>query len=309
MPRNALKSGQVSFSEVTGTGSSSEPGPRVASWRLARGSIPLDRPRIMGILNVTPDSFWDGGRHSGVSAALERAGSMVADGADLIDVGGESTRPGARPVPAAEELARVVPVVRALRREWPDFPISVDTVKSGVAGAALDEGASVINDVSAFRLDPDMAHVCAEWGAGAVLMHSRGGVAEMAGYDTAVYGADPVAEVVGELGAAAERARAAGIAPDALVLDPGLGFSKRTEHSAAVLRELGRIVALGYPVLVGPSRKRFVGELAGGLEAGDRLPGTVAACVVGWTRGARLFRVHDVAAVRGALQVAHSLAG
>jgi dihydropteroate synthase len=309
MQRDAVRSGFSLASDVPGTGSSSEPGPRVASWRVAGASITLDRPRIMGILNVTPDSFWDGGRFADEAAALRQAESMVAAGADLIDVGGESTRPGARPIPVEEELARVLPVVRACGREWPDLPISVDTVKAAVAAAALDEGASVVNDVSGFRLDPHMARVCADGGAGVVLMHSRGSVAAMASYETAVYGADPVSEVVAELGAAAARARAAGIAAHALVLDPGLGFSKRTEHSAALLRELDRILALGYPVLLGPSRKRFVGELAGGVASEERLPGTIAACVVGWIRGARLFRVHDVAAVRSALQVAHRLAG
>jgi dihydropteroate synthase len=309
MDRDAAGSGYVSSAEVPGTGSTVEPGPRAASWRFRGTSMTLDRPRIMGILNITPDSFWDGGRFSGEGPALRQAEAMVAAGADLIDVGGESTRPGARAVPAAEELARVLPVVRACAREWPHLPLSVDTVKSAVAAAALDEGASVVNDVSGFRLDADMARVCASAGAGVVLMHSRGSVAEMAGYETAVYGPDPVGEVVAELAAAAGRALAAGVAPDAVVLDPGLGFSKRTAESAAVIRELDRVLALGYPLLLGASRKRFVGELVGGAPTEERLPGTIAACVVGWSRGARLFRVHDVAAVRGALQVAHTLAG
>jgi dihydropteroate synthase len=263
----------------------------------------------MGILNVTPDSFWDGGRYTAVAAALRHAEAMVAGGADLIDVGGESSRPGARPVSAEDEMARVAPVVQACVKEWPDLPISVDTVKSRVAAAAIGEGASVINDVSAFRIDPDMARLCAELEVGVVLMHSRGSVEEMASYETAAYGLDPAGEVVAELAGAADRARAAGIAADAVVLDPGLGFSKRTEHSAAVLRELDRLHALGYPVLLGPSRKRFIGDLSGGIPAEGRLPGTIAACVLGWILGARLFRVHDVAAVRNALQVTHSLAG
>jgi dihydropteroate synthase len=294
--------------EAPGTGSSVEPGPRSASWRTARGTISLDRPRILGILNVTPDSFWDGGRFHAESEALRHIEAMVRDGADLIDIGGESTRPGAGAVSASEELTRVRPVLRACVREWPDLPVSVDTVKAEVAAAALDEGAAVINDVSAFRIDPMMARTCADRGAGVVLMHSRGGVEDMARYETARYGADPVAEVVDELGAAVERARDAGIPTDALVLDPGLGFSKRTAETVAVIRELGRITALGYPVLLGPSRKRFVGELAGGLDPAARLPGTIAACVVGWMAGACVFRVHDVAAVRQALLVARTLA-
>lgn len=262
----------------------------------------------MGIVNVTPDSFWAGSRAAGVDAALRRAEALVADGADLLDVGGESTRPGARMVPVDEEVGRVVPVIRALTRQWPDVPVSVDTVKAAVAARALDAGAAVINDVSAFRLDPGMPAVAAEAGAGVVLMHSRGDVTTMAGYEMAVYGDDVVTEVLAELSASAQRARAGGVADRALALDPGLGFSKRTADSVAVLRALPRLLDLGYPVLVGPSRKRFVGELAGGVAAEDRLPGTIAACVAALLAGARLFRVHDVAPVRQALDVAEGLA-
>lgn len=262
----------------------------------------------MGILNITPDSFWEGSRAAGVDAALRRAEAMVEGGADLLDVGGESTRPGARAVPLDEEAGRVTPVIRALVREWPEVPVSVDTVKAGVAAGALDAGAAVINDVSAFRLDPGMAAVAAESGAGVVLMHSRGDVGTMARYETAMYGQDVVADVTAELSAAAERARAGGVADRAIALDPGLGFSKRTGDSAAMLRGLRRVLDIGYPVLVGPSRKRFIGELAGGIPAEERLPGTVAACVVALLAGARLFRVHDVAPLRQALDVAEALA-
>lgn len=276
-------------------------------WRTARGALPLDRPRILGVLNVTPDSFWDGGRHAEAGAALERVGRMLEEGADVIDVGGESTRPGARPVPAAEERARVVPVVREIARRFPDALVSVDTVKADVARAALDEGAAIVNDVSALRLDPALGRVVAAAGAGVVLMHSRGDVARMARYEMARYGGDPVGEMVGELAAALERARAAGVPEEAAVLDPGLGFSKRTEHSVAALAHLRRFEALGRPILIGPSRKRFVGELAGGLPPEERLEGTIAACVVGLLLGARLFRVHDVLAVRRALDVAEAV--
>ena len=262
---------------------------------------------VVGILNVTPDSFWDGGRHQAPAAALRQAERLVSEGADLLDVGGESTRPGARPVSADEETARVVPVVDALVREWPEVQVSVDTVKAPVARAALGAGAAIINDVSAFRLDPAIARVCAEAGAGAVLMHSRGTVERMASYETATYGEDAVAEVVAELGSAMESAVGSGVAREAIVLDPGLGFSKRTQHSVAVVRELDRLLALGRPVLLGPSRKRFVGDLAGGRPADERLPGTVAACMAGLAAGARLFRVHDVAPVRDALDVAEAL--
>lgn len=291
---------------TAGIGPSGGGDPRSLSWRTRLGPLPLDRPRIMGVLNLTPDSFWPGSR-TDADDALRRAEALIGAGADLLDLGGESTRPGAAAVPPAEEAARVVPVVRALAREWPELPISVDTVKAAVAEAALDAGAAVVNDVSGLRLDPAMAPLVARAGAGVVLMHSRSTVERMASYETAAYGDDVVGEVVAELGEAVDRARAAGVPGNAIALDPGLGFSKRTADTVAVLRSLRRLVAMGFPVLVGPSRKRFVGELAGGLPVEERLPGTIAACVVALGAGARLFRVHDVAAVRRALDVAEAL--
>jgi dihydropteroate synthase len=277
-----------------------------AEWMTARGGIDLDRPRILGILNVTPDSFWSGGRHAGLEIALRDAEKLLAEGADLIDLGGESTRPGATRVSAEEERARVLPVLRELVRRWPDLLISIDTVRSETAKAALGEGAAVINDVTGLRSDPELGRVIAEAGAGDILMHSRGEVERLASYDLARYGTDPVGEIATELAAALEGARGSGIADQAIILDPGLGFSKRTEQSIAVLAHLDRIVALGLPVMVGPSRKRFVGELAGGLPPEERLEGTIAASVIGLLHGARLFRVHDVRAVRRALVVAES---
>ena len=278
------------------------------AWRTARRAVRLDRPVIAGILNVTPDSFWDGGRHVGVAAAVRHAADMVAAGADMLDIGGESTRPGAATVAADEEIARVIPVVRAVQREWPQLPLSVDTVKAAVARAALDAGADIINDVSGLRLDPSLAGEIARTGAGVILMHSRGGVDQMASYDLAEYSADPVADVLRELGGAVERARAAGIPGHAIVIDPGLGFAKRTEHSLALLAQLERLAALGHPVLVGPSRKRFIGAAAGdGLPVEARLEGTIAACVLALVRGAAIFRVHDVGPVRRALDFAHAV--
>jgi dihydropteroate synthase len=276
-------------------------------WRTARGTLALDVPRVVGILNVTPDSFTDGGRFTALDAALAQAERMLAAGADIIDVGGESTRPGASEVSAAEESARVLPVLREIVRRWPDALVSVDTVKSEVARAALGEGAGVINDVSGLRLDPDIADVAAAHGAGLVLMHSRGTVGDMASYAQAQYGPDPVGDIVRELSRALERARAAGCSEDTLVVDPGLGFAKRTEHSLGALAQLARLLELGVPVLVGPSRKRFVGEAAGGLPVEERLPGTIAACVLALLQGARLFRVHDVAEVRHALLLADAV--
>jgi dihydropteroate synthase len=255
---------------------------------------------------VTPDSFWDGGRYVSVAAAVAQAERLLEDGADLIDVGGESTRPGAAALPAEDETARVLPVVTALLRRWPELHLSVDTNKSAVAGAVLDAGAAIINDVSSLRLDPWLGEVAASYGAGLVLMHSRGTVAAMAGYGLAEY-RDVTGEVCAELSVAAQRAEAAGNARACIVLDPGLGFAKRTEHSVTVLAELHRIEALGYPVLVGPSRKRFTSEVAGGLPLDQRLDGTVAACVIAVLGGARIVRVHDVAPVRRALALTEAV--
>jgi dihydropteroate synthase len=276
-------------------------------WRTGRGVLQFSKPCVMGILNVTPDSFYDGGHHSGLAAVLHHTEMLLAEGADIIDIGGESTRPGAAPVAEADEIARVVPVVHAVLERWPDAVISVDTVKSAVADAAAQAGAAIVNDVSAMRLDAAMANIVAANGLGIVLMHSRGNVAEMARYEMADYGNDPVGEMVNELGIASTAAREAGVADEQIVIDPGVGFSKRTEHSVRALAELDRFTALGYPVLVGPSRKRFVGELSGGLAAPDRLEGTLGALVAALAHGAMLFRVHDVLAARRALDVAHAI--
>lgn len=262
----------------------------------------------MGILNVTPDSFSDGGRFFSTDEALARAESLVAEGADIIDVGGESTRPqGATPVDVVEEARRVLPVIAGIRRRFPETVVSVDTVKADVAERALGEGAGIVNDVSAFRLDARMAEVCARAGAGVVLMHSRGGVGDMATFEHASYGEDVVAEVLEELVPQARAAERAGVRREAIVLDPGVGFSKRSEHSLAVLNGLPRIADAEYPVLVGVSRKRFIGEITGVREAADRVHGTTGANVMALAFGARIFRVHDVAAARQALDVAWAI--
>jgi len=276
-------------------------------WRTARGTLSLDRPRIAGILNLTPDSFWDGGRHASVAAAAAHAERLLSEGADLLDLGAESTRPGAAAVPEAEESERLLPVIAALLERWPALLLSIDTNKSGVARAALAEGAAIINDVSALRLDPELAGVAAEYGAGLVLMHSRGEVSAMAGYELAEYGADVTAEVSADLGRAARLAESAGSQHSSIVLDPGLGFAKRTEHNIRLLAELPRMQDLGYPLLVGPSRKRFIGDVAGGLPLEERLEGTLAACVVAILGGARIVRVHDVAATRRAIALAEAV--
>ncbi|MFL5578577.1 MAG: dihydropteroate synthase [Gemmatimonadaceae bacterium] len=274
-------------------------------WYLRDRDISLDRPFVFGILNVTPDSFSDGGSFFSADAALARAERLVAEGADGVDVGGESTRPqGAVPVGGAEERRRVLPVVRELRRRFPGIVLSVDTVKADVAEAALGEGADAINDVSALRLDPRMGETCARAGAGVILMHSRGSVSEMGTYRFAHYERDVMDEVLDELGERVRAAEAAGVARAAILVDPGVGFAKRGEHSLRVLAELPRLAAWGLPVLVGVSRKRFIGELSGVSQPAERVNGTVGANVVALTRGARLFRVHDVRANREALDVA-----
>ena len=278
--------------------------PHGGRWRVGDAEIPLDRPVVMGILNVTPDSFSDGGRFDDPLRAIEQAAQMIAEGADIIDVGGESTRPqGAKPVSATEERARVVPVIGEIARRFPRAVISVDTVKSETAEAALGAGARIVNDVSGFRLDPRMAALCARERCGVVLMHSRGEVSDMATYQHAVY-EDVASAVIDELRASLDVALASGIDTSAIALDPGLGFSKRSEHSLAMIAALPRITALGQPVLVGASRKRFIGDLTGVRDPSARQYGTVGANVAGLLLGARIFRVHDVAPSRQALDVA-----
>jgi len=277
-------------------------------WVVRGRIVKLDRPILVGILNVTPDSFSDGGRFDSVGSALAHASAMLEEGADLLDIGGESTRPqGARPVSIDEEIRRVVPVVTAISAEFPDIVISVDTVKSAVAAAALEAGAHVVNDVSAFRLDSRMAETCAAMGAGAILMHSRGSVSDMATFAHADYEGSVVDVVRRELSESLAFARAAGVPDEAIVLDPGIGFAKRGEHSLDVLAGLPRIAELGRPLLVGVSRKRFIGEINDVATPTERVHGTVGANVAALARGARLFRVHDVRPNRESLDVAWSI--
>lgn len=253
----------------------------------------------MGILNVTPDSFSDGGRFRALEPALARAREMAEAGAVLVDVGGESTRPGAGEVPAEEEMERVVPLVEAIRREV-GVPVSVDTRKAAVAREALAAGAEVVNDVSALG-DPEMAGVVADAGAGLVLMHMRGTPEDM---QTRTDYAHVAEDVASELEGPLARAVAAGVAPERIVLDPGLGFAKTAAQNLELVARLGVLARLGRPLLLGPSRKSFIGALLGGLPAEERDAGTAGLCVAGLARGARIFRVHDVRTVRHALEVA-----
>lgn len=259
-------------------------------------------PFLMGVVNVTPDSFSDGGRFLDAGAAVAHARRLVFEGADILDIGGESTRPGAEVVPAAEEIRRVVPVITALRESGVTAPISVDTLKAEVARAALRAGADLINDVSGLR-DPAMAALAAETGTPVVLMHMRGTPADMQA--RAVY-RDVVGEVAGELESALEAAERAGVKAERVVLDPGIGFAKTAEQSVALLGGLDRLRALGRPLLVGPSRKSFIGALTG-AAADARLSGTLAAVAACALAGVEFVRVHDVAQSKQAAAVAAAI--
>lgn len=271
-------------------------------WRTARRLISLDRAAVVGILNITPDSFSDGGRHFAAGDALASAHRMREAGADILDVGGESTRPGAEPPPEAEELGRVIPVIEGIVREV-GLPVSVDTRRAGVARAALEAGAEIVNDVSALTADPAMAALVERSGAGIILMHMRGTPATMDAH--AAYH-DVAAEVASELAQRRDAALAAGIRREAIVLDPGLGFAKNADHNLVLIDQLDRLTALGHPVMVGPSRKRFLGAITG-ASAPNRDAATATACAIARIKGAQLFRVHDVAAAREALDVADAV--
>lgn len=257
----------------------------------------------MGVLNVTPDSFSDGGRWFDPAAAVEHGLALAAEGADIIDVGGESTRPGARPVCAAEELERVLPVIRGLVARS-DVRISIDTTKPAVARAAIAAGAGMINDVSTLREGDALARLAADSGVELVIMHSRGTPADMQRDPRYV---DLLGEVSGELLEAAGRAKRAGVPPERIWLDPGIGFAKTAAQCAELLARTSELAGLGHPLLVGPSRKSFIGAVDGS-PAGERLGGTAAAVAAAVLGGARAVRVHDVASLRQAALVAHAIA-
>lgn len=272
-------------------------------WQTSRRRLLLDRPLIMGILNVTPDSFSDGGRFATTESAVTQALAMIDQGADIIDIGGESTRPGARPVPETEETERVVPVIERLAAAA-DCPISIDTWKSGVARAALTAGAEIVNDISGLGFDPDMAKTVASATAGVVLMHTRGTPDTMQA-DTHYH--DLMGEIAAGLQQSITTARAAGIEASQIALDPGIGFGKNAAGNLEILRRLNELNGFGLPLLVGPSRKSFIGSV---LErpADDRLLGTAAAVALAVANGAGILRVHDVAAMRDAALMAHAIA-
>ena len=284
----------------------------IAAWNDPPPPLPIAgvilatdaRPLVMGVVNVTPDSFAETVAlypHNHPEAAIAHARQLAAEGADILDVGGESTRPGATPVDAQEELARVVPVVRALADDG--HTVSIDTSKPAVAAAALDAGAVIVNDVSG-GLDPELLAVTASAGAGYVLMHSRGtpqNMASLAEYD------DVVAEVFEFLAQGLQRCLDAGIAGDRIAVDPGLGFAKTAEHNLALLQHLRQLRSLGRPVLIGASRKSFLGKLLDGAEEGERLEGSLACVAAGVGQGAAILRVHDVAASVRVARVARAI--
>jgi dihydropteroate synthase len=266
----------------------------------ARGhKLPIGgRTLIMGVVNVTPDSFSDGGRYPTADAAIAAGLGLVREGADMVDVGGESTRPGHAPVDAEAELARVLPVIAGLAAGTA-APISVDTSKATVAEAALKAGACIVNDVWGLARDPDMAAVVAAHDAAAVIMHNREEVDP---------GLDILAELSNFFSRSLDRAAAAGIRPDRIVLDPGIGFGKTLEQNLTILAQLETFGALGFPILIGVSRKSFIAKLSPS-EPHDRLPGTIAANVIAALAGAAIVRVHDVAAHVQALRITEAIRG
>ena len=267
------------------------------SYRLGSAELILgERTLVMGILNVTPDSFSDGGRYNRVDLALEHARQMVEDGADLIDIGGESTRPGHEPVDEREELERVIPVVEALRRELPRVPLSIDTYKARVAREALQAGAHIINDVWGFKADQQMAQVAAEFACPVILMHNR----HERNYR------DLLQDVAADLRECVELARNAGISDDKIILDPGIGFAKDYTENLRVMQALDELVRLGYPLLLGTSRKRFI-RTALYLPVDQVVLGTAATVALGIAQGCQIVRVHDVKEIKRTVQMCDAI--
>lgn len=267
------------------------------TWKCGRFEFNLERPILMGIVNVTPDSFSDGGQHAQTQAAIEHAHALIEEGAHIIDIGGESTRPGAQPVSLTQELDRVMPVLEALQSQ--QVALSIDTCKPEVMKAVLDVGADLINDVTGFRSEDAMAVVAAQPDCGVCTMHMQGEPRTM---QLAPQYDDVVQEVASALMHSANRLQEAGVSASRIALDVGFGFGKTVEHNYALLREIGTFVDLGYPVLVGVSRKSMIGAVTG-RAVDQRVSGSVAAALLAVTLGARVLRVHDVQATRDAVAV------
>lgn len=275
-------------------------------WKTSRRDIPIERPLVMGILNATPDSFSDGGLYESFDEALQRGEQMIAEGVDIIDIGGESTRPQSAPVDPDLELKRTLPVVEALSKRF-DTPISIDTTKWVVAEAAIDHGAEIINDISGLRWDRRIADIAARTSAGLVLMHSRGTFETMHSEPLVD---DIFVEVTNSLKESVAIAKKWGVAEEQIALDIGIGFGKSQVQNLQLLADLGKIISEfeKYPMLVGASRKSFIGKLSPGAAAGpDRLGGSIAAALVAVQNGASMIRTHDVAATAQALRVATAI--
>ena len=259
---------------------------------------------VMGILNVTPDSFYDGGRYTGEDEALARVEEMIGEGADIIDVGGESVRPGVDPIGLNEELGRVIPVIEKIKKQF-SIPICVDTYKAEVARQAIEEGAEMVNDISALRFDPDLRKIVAGYGVSVVLMHIKGTPKNMQDnprYDSVME------EIISYLDSSIKLAEEAGADGRGIIVDPGIGFGKTTAHNLEILRRLEELASLGKPILVGLSRKSFIGNVLG-LPQEERLEGGLAAtCMAVW-RGARLVRTHDVSPTRRAVDMVQAILG
>jgi dihydropteroate synthase len=276
------------------------------AWHIKHRVLPTgERTLIMGILNVTPDSFSDGGQFFSIDSALAHAEQMIAEGADIIDVGGESTRPGGEPVSIDAEIMRVVPVIKALVQRT-DTPVSVDTTKSEVARAALDAGAAIINDISALRFDFYVADAVARAGAGLVLMHSRGTPATMHRLPPV---ADVMEEVTSSLRASVHMAERRGVKRESIVIDPGIGFGKTQDQNLELIARLDQLIAAfpDYPLLIGTSRKSFIGRILGNAPPEERLHGTMATITAAILKGAHIVRVHDVKAAAETIRVALSI--
>jgi dihydropteroate synthase len=261
------------------------------------------KPKIMGILNVTPDSFYDGGRYNELDRAIARAEEMTEEGADIIDIGGESTRPGSEPISVEEEMKRVLPVIRELVKRV-DLPISIDTYKSEVARAAIEEGAEIVNDISAMRFDERMIEVVRAKRVALVLMHMKGTPKDM---QVNPYYEDVVGEVYDFLRERVEWAMKNGIGNDYLIIDLGIGFGKRIADNLELIRRLPEFKSLGLPILIGPSRKSFIGNILGGLPPEERLEGTASAVAISVMKGANIIRVHDVKEMKRVVEVAYAI--
>ena len=275
-------------------------------WKIARGTLDLSgRTLVMGTLNVTPDSFSDGGQFSSIELALARAEEMIAEGADILDIGGESTRPGAEAVSAEEEIRRVLPVIKELSKSS-TIPISIDTTKAVVARAALEAGAEIINDISGLRFEPSVADVAASASAGLILMHSRGDAGTMHRLEPV---ADIMAEVTNGLRQSIAEAERRGVPHECLVLDPGIGFSKSLEQNVELIARLDELVLAftEFPILIGTSRKSFLGRLLDGAPVDERLHATMATVTAAVLRGAHIVRVHDVRAAVETVRVADAI--